>query len=469
MSERPRKFAFVSGKGGVGKTLLAANFSFYSSTNRKTVLIDLDFQNQGASGLLAQHVQPGCMNAFDLLATGSVDIKVLVRVRDNLFFIPAFDPSKGDRFASQPASSSFQSKGVESLVRVVDQLIEAGNFEAVIIDCHGGLDDSSFAAFIYSDTTFIVTEPDKVTFGGTLELLDFYVDRANAMNIARLADRSPGTKLPLENSIIQRIAHIEDNKIKFLVNRVSGKFGYRTLKDVLSRQFDANLDILQKMNRDFLFLPNDPTLSESFSEFPFFVELLPEAVFSQKIESLCYQSFGTAPIIKGRTFLYRIFERISPSKIDAFLKSPSETRVQAVFSFVALMQLLFSVLFIGAIVVGTNSAYVDSLAQGKSDKEIASAVSVWMLPYLGYVGICLTIFLLYLIRFNLLISGFFRDRLRYEWRLYSRGYRQPSIVFTLRIIRAFSFRFVLVLWAWVCFFAAVLYGFSSVELLTTEM
>src|SRR4051812_17509229 len=111
------------------------------------------------------------MNSFDLLVAEPTNPKPIVEIRENLFFVPAFDPSKSDRFASQPASSSFGLNGVLSLARIVDRLVELGNFSTVILDCHGGLDDSSFAAFIYSDTTFIVTEADKVAFSGTLELL----------------------------------------------------------------------------------------------------------------------------------------------------------------------------------------------------------------------------------------------------------------------------------------------------------
>jgi MinD-like ATPase involved in chromosome partitioning or flagellar assembly len=204
MPEGYRKFAFVSGKGGVGKTFLAANFSFCSSTNCKTVLVDLDFQNQGASGLLAEYTKPGCVNAFDLLSTGVIDPHGLVEVRRNLFFIPAFDPRKTDRFGSQPASALFELSSVERFKRTMDDLAAAGEFDAVLIDCHGGLDDNSFSAFIYSDTTFIVTEADKVTFSGTLELLDFYVDRARAITVSRGIDR-----LDRPSEIEQRLVHIE--------------------------------------------------------------------------------------------------------------------------------------------------------------------------------------------------------------------------------------------------------------------
>ena len=52
MPNNPLTVSFVSGKGGVGKTSLAANFALMARELAKTVFIDLDFQNQGATGLL---------------------------------------------------------------------------------------------------------------------------------------------------------------------------------------------------------------------------------------------------------------------------------------------------------------------------------------------------------------------------------------------------------------------------------
>src|SRR5579864_3630015 len=430
MTEGPRKFAFVSGKGGVGKTVLAASFALLSSTKHRTALIDLDFQNQGASGLLASYVNPGCINAFELLLTRSIDIKRLIQVREQLFFIPAFDPSKTDRFGSQPASSSFQSASVDSFARILNDLIAVGNFDAVIVDCHGGLDDNSFAAFIYSDTTFIVTEADKVTFNGTLELMDFYVERAAAISSAR-AKNFTASEIHREETITQRVAHVEENKIRFLINRVSDKFGYNALKDILTRQFDANVQFFHEMN-------------QGFSEYPFFIELLPESIFSQKMELLYRQVTGAAPIVQGRSRFYRLFERVSPVKLDESLRSPYDIRVRAVFSFVAVVQVLIILLFL-LLVIALPTKLFDRMSDSEGK----------VLGSLALIG--LSVFLLYLTRFNLLVGGFFRDRLRYEWRLYSRGVRQMSIAFTLRIFRAFLFRSTLVVWACLYFALSVAY------------
>jgi cellulose biosynthesis protein BcsQ len=143
-----RKIAFASGKGGVGKTLLAANFAHCASTIQRTLLIDFDFQNQGASGLLARYLKVGCLNAFDLLTSNEGQAASALEIRPNLFFAPAFDPSKSDRIASQLASP-LHSVTAETFDHALEMALAAGNYQLVIADCHGGLDDTSFAAFIF--------------------------------------------------------------------------------------------------------------------------------------------------------------------------------------------------------------------------------------------------------------------------------------------------------------------------------
>jgi MinD-like ATPase involved in chromosome partitioning or flagellar assembly len=432
-----RKIAFASGKGGVGKTLLAANFAHCASTIQRTLLIDFDFQNQGASGLLARYLKVGCLNAFDLLTSNEGQAASPLEIRPNLFFAPAFDPSKSDR------TSPLHSVTAETFDRALEMVLAAGNYQTVIVDCHGGLDDTSFAAFISSDTTFIVTEADKVTFNGTLELLDFYISRAAALapelDVADASDQSSAIAHDRDR-VSSRISHIEDNKVRFLVNRVSGKYSYDVLSNLLSRQFYANIAALRNMNQGFSFIPADPLAAESFSEHPFYVELMPEAILSQKIELLCLEIFGQPPKIAGRSKFYRLSDRIDPSKLQRVLRSSYEVRVQAVFSFIAVSQLLF--LCLGAVV----------LVAKLSPVEISDLNPLGSLTFLG-----LGLFLIYMATFNLSINGYYRDRMRYESRLHRYGGRDLSIAFSVRLVRLFLFRLVL-LWLAVTFlFSGVTY------------
>jgi cellulose biosynthesis protein BcsQ len=90
MSDCPVYIAFVSGKGGVGKTTLASNFAWVCSQVVKTALVDLDFQNQGCTGLFAAQIEFGAVNALNALENvGTKTEEELTQVGDNLYFIPA--------------------------------------------------------------------------------------------------------------------------------------------------------------------------------------------------------------------------------------------------------------------------------------------------------------------------------------------------------------------------------------------
>jgi MinD-like ATPase involved in chromosome partitioning or flagellar assembly len=421
MLSAPQKIAFVSGKGGVGKTLLAANFAFCSSTNQRTILIDFDFQNQGSSGLLAQYLTEGCPNAFDLLMTEKPKTTNLIEIRKDLLFIPAFDPGKANRFGSQ-ISASFSVLNVNKLSGMLNTLMADNDAQSVVVDCHGGLDDVSFSAFISADVTFIVTEADRVTFNGTLELLDFYLERAAATHHLGCTK----TEAPSKNdpALARKFSHVEENKVSILVNRVSGRFSYDALQHVCARQFYENVHALREMNTGFFFFPIDPLAAESFSEYPFYVELMPESILAQKMELLYTKTTNRSPIIAGRSRFYRIFERKSPGKLNRYLKSPSEARMQGVFSFAMTAQLVFFILGVAGYV--TYTVYEDP-------KQAEQYFAILFLLVTSVV-------LLFSARIDVQISGFFRDRLRYELRLYRRGGRQLSIPFLVRLTRVWLFR-----------------------------
>jgi cellulose biosynthesis protein BcsQ len=134
----------------------AANFARLASTQRRCVLLDFDFQNQGCSGLLSTFLRSGCVNTFDLLGGSTLDLDRLIFINPQLAFIPAFDPSKTERFALQQ-NPMFVSLGLKSVHSTFESLLSPERFDLIIADCHGGLDDISFATFIESDCALIIT------------------------------------------------------------------------------------------------------------------------------------------------------------------------------------------------------------------------------------------------------------------------------------------------------------------------
>jgi hypothetical protein len=59
----------------------------------------------------------------------------------------------------------------DSLQTFIQEASEKCQCECVVLDCHGGPDNSSFAACLFADYSLMVSEPDRITFYGTLNFL----------------------------------------------------------------------------------------------------------------------------------------------------------------------------------------------------------------------------------------------------------------------------------------------------------
>lgn len=429
------RISVASGKGGVGKTLIAANFARVCATRRRCLLIDLDLQNQGCSGLLASYLRSGCTNTFDILNASEFNLNRITRISDNLSFIPAFDPGKTDRFSLQK-NPMFMTLGLASLHDMFLKLEAVKSYEVIIVDCHGGLDDLSFSAFIESDYTFLITEPDKVTFNGTLELLDYYYDRSHDQ-----LQNAPGNVLA-DATIHNRLANIKSNNLILVVNRSTGKYEYHDLLTILNQQLTINIPDMKEMNKKWLFIPTDPFLAESFSEYPFFVEILPESIFCQKMELLHRTIFSDLPLITGRSAWFRRFERLRQNKLERRLSSAFEYRVRTVFSYISIVQFLIMLSFVATVWIFVYFP-LKGASNNSGDKTV-NFTSIESLFHSGTIlmslGIGIMIFLIYSIRINIRLNGFYRDRWRYERRLWRLGGRSSSLVFLLRVLSVLGYR-----------------------------
>lgn len=172
MNNKPIVISFVSGKGGVGKTMLAVAAARELSLNCRVLLIDLDFFNRGLTGLLGEgKEQCAEIGTPDFLSSSSAEGSTtwrIVEVTENLYHINYPDLSPADMQAFETADVDVL---VASLARFVQQACLQCECECVVLDCHGGPDNSSFAACRISDYSLLVSEPDRITFYGTLNFL----------------------------------------------------------------------------------------------------------------------------------------------------------------------------------------------------------------------------------------------------------------------------------------------------------
>src|SRR5580704_3092271 len=150
--------SFVSGKGGVGKTSLAVNFAWLCSRVSKTLLIDMDFQNQGCTGVFLTRLPSDISGMLEqLVGCAPVPLPEITEVGSDLFFMPSVSLRLTPEYRA--IASMLQDPGLgASLHRCLDHLIDKYEFVNIVLDCHGGLDCASVAAHHVSDRTIVVTE-----------------------------------------------------------------------------------------------------------------------------------------------------------------------------------------------------------------------------------------------------------------------------------------------------------------------
>jgi cellulose biosynthesis protein BcsQ len=161
---------FVSGKGGVGKTMLAAAAAAELSRARPTLLLDLDFFNRGLTGLLSSGEPVAEVAPPSILAPpdGTAAPWTLRRVAPNLYFVsyPDLSPQQSASLENAPLDTLTQTFG-----RFIDAAAGLCGASTIVLDCHGGPDNASLAACLLADRSLLVSEPDRITFYGTLHFL----------------------------------------------------------------------------------------------------------------------------------------------------------------------------------------------------------------------------------------------------------------------------------------------------------
>lgn len=247
--------AFVSGKGGVGKTMLAVAAAKELAEAQPTLVLDLDFFNRGLSGLLTHGVKAAAIDRPSFLSHQGDNSQdgawEIIRVSEKLYHLVYPD-------ISQETVERVEQLDVyelsEQLITFIHRVASTVGCRLVVLDCHGGPDALSFAACLIAQHSLLISEPDRITMYGTLHFL------------RRLND----------------VARSQRPTIHLVFNKVVEDFSPRFLRKVYGDHLGEHFD-----GRPLLAaFPFEVYLTKEFEKYPFVTEYYPQSMLAQKIQVL---------------------------------------------------------------------------------------------------------------------------------------------------------------------------------------
>ncbi|UCG62450.1 MAG: AAA family ATPase, partial [Candidatus Zixiibacteriota bacterium] len=284
--------AFTSGKGGCGKTTLAANFAnVVAQAKAKVLIIDFDLANRGASGLFSKqtrlpHERVTTTRLLrDDLGTDQ-GTRDLIEVKSNIFLIPASSPNE---LAWDPPDGTTLQGLVADLRGKLQEISECYDIDCVVLDCFCGIDVLTTAAAAVAEHTILVNEPDVITFTGTVNLI---------------------------NHLQSALAEVpRPPQLHIVINRLKSTHSVRRLAGIYR-------DNLHKVVNEIVlaYFPYHRRIFESFGNYPFISDLLPRSLFVRKLELLTLLLFidRQPQLVKSkvRTWSKRKIKKIYSQSID---------------------------------------------------------------------------------------------------------------------------------------------------------
>ena len=148
-----KSVAFISNKGGVGKTHLSSNMSFYlSRMGKDSLLIDLDLGNSDVTNKLGFH----CDNTISDLLRGTHEANQLTYRTPHGF----------DLIAGEPGNVKLANLNALERQRFIRAFKDIGvNYDFVLFDLGAGIGTSTLDFALAQDYQVVVTTPQDIVAG----------------------------------------------------------------------------------------------------------------------------------------------------------------------------------------------------------------------------------------------------------------------------------------------------------------
>lgn len=279
----------------------------------------------------------------------------MTRLREGIHFLPA--PSSGShkyRFRHQSAEIEII-RALRGLKRRLHDRVDI-----IVFDCHGAADPVTYASVEVSDRVILVSEPDPIAFGGTLEWLEDLRKRGSYHEIL--------------------------NKVVFVINRVPPRFSIEGISEALKSLFGD----MKRANGGikFVAIPSERTISDLFGRLPFVYDVAVGTVFRSKIRLLVLDLLSDLDALKTipdevrkkikRPFWQRRVRR-RVDTIDALVK-------RHLLWFAALMSVMFTVMAGLALTSAAQGASLAFLTFASGQEIHILGIVTVTYAYIGFVA-----------------------------------------------------------------------------------
>ncbi|MGP4107002.1 MinD/ParA family protein [Virgibacillus sp. L01] len=206
-----RTIAIVSGKGGVGKSNVALNFSLeLLNQDKKVLLLDLDVGMGNIDILLGLHSEKTIVDMFtdhlpvhDIIETGPRGL-AYIAAGSGLSGLFMMDEEKRDYFYKQ----------YNELVKLYDY---------IIFDMGAGATNDSLSLILASDECIVITTPEPTSITDAYGMIKHILNRQGNMPISVIMNRSASAKsgnkaLDRFQRVVAQFLNVEVKKIGILPN-----------------------------------------------------------------------------------------------------------------------------------------------------------------------------------------------------------------------------------------------------------